>query len=309
MTLRAMTRMLLWGLAALLSLSAGAKARAAVPLCLKIETEARHQAGLRKLVVDQLAHHKTHRLAEEGCQGTLQVQLFHLAGVRYLTVRIDDQVPVRFTVTAKNQGERLARALARVLLHEPVYLAEDIQRYSGMQRAMHSMLQAGHNIWRLELMEAITSSGSGAAFASVLAFAATRGSGHYRIFARLYFGGSVGGTAAEDQKLRVLAGGDLGLTYEFLERALTSPYISAGLGVQLLHYEGRLSPEEAAPGSATAKGGTLSLRLGVRFFRATDFDLDLFALGYLPMFKTFDPDSELIDHYTPSVQLGIGVGF
>jgi len=119
----------------------------------------------------------------------------------------------------------------------------------------------------------------------------------------------VGGVGAQDRKLRVLAGGDLGLVYELFSRALTSPYVSAGLGAQLLRFEGRLRATDSALESATAKGGTLSLRLGVRFFRASDFDLDVFALGYLPLFKTFDPDSELIDSYTPSVQLGIGVGF
>ena len=117
----------------------------------------------------------------------------------------------------------------------------------------------------------------------------------------LYFGGSLGGTSGASQALRILAGGDLGLTYELFEHALTSPYVSAGFGAQLLHYEGRLQPEDTDLESALAKGGTLSLRLGVRFFRASDFELDIFALGYLPLFKTFDPDPELIDHYTPSV--------
>ena len=52
-----------------------------------------------------------------------------------------------------------------------------------------------------------------------------------------------------------------------------------------------------------------SLRVGARFFRASDFDLDVFVAGYLPLFSTNDPDSLLMDAYTPSAQLGLGVGF
>jgi len=53
-------------------------------------------------------------------------------------------------------------------------------------------------------------------------------------------------------------------------------------------------------------------RVGVRFLRTHDFDFDVFAGGYLPLFNTDDPDRPLFGEgglYTPSVQVGVGVGF
>jgi hypothetical protein len=80
--------------------------------------------------------------------------------------------------------------------------------------------------------------------------------------------------------------------------------------VQLLSFEGRMDPADAASVETAIKvGPVLSARAGVRLFRATSFDLDLFVAGHLPLFKTSDPDTLVIDRYTPSLQIGVGVGF
>ena len=46
-------------------------------------------------------------------------------------------------------------------------------------------------------------------------------------------------------------------------------------------------------------------------FRTCDFDLDLFAAGYLPMITAKETDRLLFadGRWTPSAQVGIGVGF
>ena len=294
----------------LLSLLSAAPAAAAIDLCVQVQAEAKQRQGLARLVRDALGHFLTHRQVTSGCPSRLQVELIQLAGVSYLIVRINREVPVRYTVKrAEDLAPRLTEALQRVLGQDPVYLAADIQRYSALQRAMHSVLKGGRNTWRVELFEAITSGGTNAAFASGGAFSVTRGSANWFVFARLYGGGSLGGTSGTNRALRLMVGGDLGLSYELLARSTITPYFSAGLGLQLLHYEGRLRATDRDLQDATAKGATVSLRAGLRFFRASDFDLDLFAAGYLPLFATDDPDSQLMDAYTPSLQLGLGVGF
>lgn len=285
-------------------------AAAAVEVCVQVSADKAHLAGLRKLVLDELGHHPTHQLVSGGCRSRLQVELFELAGASFLTARVNREIPVRFTLKRKEDlGQKVREALRRVLRHDPVYLSEDIQQYSAMQRAVHSVLKGGRNTWRLELFETMISAGEHPAFASGGAFLVTRGSANWHVFARLYAGGALGGTTGMNRALRIMAGGELGLSYEFLARSRTTPYVSTGLGVQVLHYEGRLSPEDRELEDATVKGGTLSLRAGVRFFRASDFDLDVFAAGYLPLFGTNDPDSLLMDSYTPSMQLGLGIGF
>ena len=43
--------------------------------------------------------------------------------------------------------------------------------------------------------------------------------------------------------------------------------------------------------------------------RVYGFDVDLFAQVQLPFYKTSDPDSPLVDAWTPYVMTGLGVGF
>lgn len=283
---------------------------AEVEVCVQISADKAHLAGLRKLVLDELGHHPSHRLVQQGCRSSLQVELFDLTGVTFLTARINREVPVRYTIKDKEDlGEKVREALQRVLKNDPVHLAEDIQSYSAMQRATHSVLKGGRNTWRVELFETIISGGGNAAFASGGAFMVTRGSTNWHVFARLYAAGALSGAVGLDRILRIMAGAELGLSYEFFARSRTTPYLSAGLGLQVLHYEGRLLPDQAELDDVTDKGGAFSLRAGWRFFRASDFDLDIFVAGFLPFFVTNDPDSLLMDSYTPSMQLGLGVGF
>ena len=246
---------------------------------------------------------------ERGCPSRLQVQLFRFEGARYLTLRINREVPVRFALKEPGDLEpRLVEAMRRVLGHDPVYLAQDIRQLSAMQRAARSVLRRGRNTWRFELFQLVNRSGAGAALATGGAFSVSRGSERWYLFARLYAGGSLDGGGAS-RSLRVLAGGDLGLAFEFLRRAVHSPYLSAGFGVQLLHFEGRLKQTDRELESATDVGAAFCLRAGGRLFRASNFELDLFVAGYLPLFVTRDVDSPLMDDYTPSGLLGLGVGF
>jgi len=290
--------------------AAAAGGAEAVPLCVSVSAAAKHRDGLSKLVLAQLAHHPSHAVAEEGCLSRLEVELFDLEGTFYLTARINQEVPIRFALkTIKELEEKLVEGLRRVLGHDPVYLARDVREMSALQRAAHDVLRRGRNTYRLELFEILIDSGDTVAFASGGGFTVTRGSRHWYVFARVYAGGALGADPDAGPVLRVTAGGELGLSYEFLSRALVTPYVSAGLGLQVLHFEGRLQKTDRDLLVVTDVGGAFSLRAGVRFFRASNFELDLFVAGYLPLFVTNDVDSPLMDTYTPGLQLGLGAGF
>lgn len=300
-----------WITLAVLAAVTGSGHAAPTPLCLEVDGGGGDDAGLRKLVTAELGRHlQSHRLVARGCRSTLQVQLYVVDGVRYLTVRIDRQVPVRDTYRDRAElGQKLSDAVALVLRHDPQHLERDPAEYSRLQRAVHSILRRGHNRYRLELFQVVARSGAGAVSVPGGALSFTRGADHWQVFGRLYFGGTPG-EAVEGRLLKIFAGGDAGLTFELSARANTSLYFSAGAGVQLLDFEGRLDPGDPDSLETVIRvGATLSGRAGVRLFRANDFDLDLFAIGYLPLFKTADPDSTLMDSYTPSLLLGLGVGF
>ncbi|HOX47431.1 MAG TPA: hypothetical protein PK668_27805 [Myxococcota bacterium] len=292
------------------------QARAQVPLCLEVERP-EEDAALRdfpRLVTEALAHHKSHAVVSEGCRAHLRVELFRVEGVLHLTARTDQQVPVRYEIQEpEDLPGRLADALSLVLHNEPAYLAEDVEHLSAVERLSRSIGQGGRNTWRVEMFEVLTRS-PGLAFATGGAIGMTRGSGHWQILARAYGAGSAERARGETRVLRGLAGADVGLAWESHAREDWTFYAGVSLGLQFLRFEGLLEQGagETSMESVNQVTGALGLRVGMRFFRTHDFDCDVFAMGYLPVTATDDKDVLLWGEgglYTPSLQLGLGVGF
>jgi hypothetical protein len=289
-------------------------ARAAIATCLTVEADdPKALPGFEKLVRVELARHPSHALAEAGCRVSLVVQLFSVGGSRQLTMRLDENVPIRFTIGKGDPlPDRVSEAMGLVLGNDPVTLAEDVTKLSAMERASHAMAVQGVNIWRFELFEAMYRTGSGTAFAPGGAFGVTRGAGHWQVLGRLYLAGWPNDPGDHRPILEVAAGADVGITYELSAMANATGYFSFGLGLQYMRFEGR----------ADALGGAIDTldefaphafgRVGVRMFRLYDFDFDVFAAGYLPMKATKQDGSYVFPEegrYTMSAQLGVGVGF
>ena len=288
--------------------------RAAVPTCLTVEADdPKAQPGLEKLVEIELARHPSHLLATEGCSVSLVVQLFRVGGERQLTARLDENVPIRFTIgKGGSLAERIEEALSLVLGNDPVTLAEDVTKLSAIERASHAMAVQGVNVWRFELYESAYRTGSGAAFAPGGAFGVSRGAGHWQVLGRLCFAGWPNDPEAGRPVLKIAAGADAGIGYEISAIANATFYLALGLGLQYVRFEGRVA----------ALGGELRAldsfaphafgRIGVRMFRLYDFDFDIFLAGYLPMKATAEEGSGVFPdrgRYTLSAQMGVGVGF
>jgi hypothetical protein len=287
---------------------------ASVGLCVQVDTEDEIKDGLFKLVLSEIGRHPSHNVVQYDCEVTLRVELFYLEKRRYLTVRIDREVPLRHEVSdSVALKEKLADSISIVLGNDPVHLAQDISQYSLVQRASHSVVKKGQNIWRIELYQTLSRGPDDLLFAPGGAIAITRGAGHWQVLARIYFGGWPGNLAENEVALRVSTGGDVGLTYEFSELSAATFYLSIGAGLQYLRYEGMVEVDnEKMEDHIDQVGVVLFSRLGVRFLRFLDFDCDLFATGYLPLFNTNETDGYLLGEdglYTPSIQIGIGVGF
>lgn len=278
------------------------QARSATKLCVEVRSEEKEVKNLRKLVLDELAHHPTHIRVDQVCDSVLKVEMFTVKGVHYLTARINQEVPVRHAFKDLEElDEKLSDALRQVLAHDPVYLADDITHYSAIKRAAHSILKRGNNIWRVEMFQGIARGGSNAAFSPGAAVTITRGADHWQVFTRIYFGGWPGEIADGQTVLRVNTGADAGLTYEFSRLGNTSLYASLGAGLHYLRYEDSIDVRNDF-------GPTLHARVGIRFLRIHDFDCDLFVAGYLPLHGA-DVDTRLDDFYPLGLQAGLGVGF
>lgn len=289
--------------------------QAQVPLCLQLRADSDEQAGLEKLVRSEIGHHPTHRLVETGCRSTLAVELFRAGKQRYLTARIDQEIPVRFELGLDEAlPDKLGQAISLALRNDPVYLAEDITRYSAVQRAFHGVLVGGHNAYRIELYQDVifVAGSSDVAFASGGAFSVTRGSGNWQVFARVFAAGWPDPVIDERNVLRVTSGANLGLTWEASALAATTFYASAGVGLSFLRFEGPDPDSPAERASINIVRPTLDARVGVRFFRLYDFDLDLWAGAKLPWWQSDHVDTKLFGEHgawTPSIQIGAGVGF
>jgi hypothetical protein len=288
-------------------------ARAEVSLCLQVKSDADDARGFDKLVRSEIARHPSHRLRAD-CESRLSAELFHLGATRYLTVRIDGEIPVRYAIADDAALElRLSDAISRVLRSDPAYLVEDPSRLSGTERLARSVLVRGHNRYRLALFETIVRTDTGSAFAPGFALEFARGADHVQVSARAGLAGSWSGVAGGERALRLLADFDVGFNYELSPRADTSAYAGLAAGLAMLRFEGRVEPGDATTlDRMSAIGGLLEFRVGARFFRLYDFDCDVFAIGALPLFATKDPDAQLFGDsgiYTPFAELGLAVGF
>ncbi len=285
-------------------------ASAQVPLCLSVEAPPAQRESFEKLVRAEVARHPTHTLVEADCRATLEVELIEVARALVLTARAGREVPVRYSVSdPRDLAERLGTAISLVLGNEPVYLSEDITHYNAFQRAAHSILRRGQNSYRLALFEVVGRSGEGAAFASGGAIEFARGSGHWQVFARIYCAGMAGDPVGRAMRLRLAAGGDVGLIFEFSALSDATFYLGAGLGLAYLRYDGLTDPGDPQTlDHRNDLGLAFHLRAGARLLRLNDFTLDLFAIGYLPAFGA-DPDTSLSRFYPLLGQAGVAVGF
>jgi hypothetical protein len=301
-------------LAALVLVAVPGMGSAAVATCLTVDVEdSGARPGFEKLVRVELARHPSHALATEACRVSLLVQLFKVGGSQQLTMRLDENVPVRFTIgKGDSLVERVAEAMSLVLGNDPTTLAEDITKLSTIERASHAMAVQGINIWRFELFESMYRTGSGTAFAPGGSFGVTRGAGHWQVLGRIYFSGWPNDPEEDRPVLKIAAGADVGITYELSAAANATGYFSFGLGLQFTRFEGRVAALGGEIDTLDSFAPHAFGRIGVRMFRLYDFDFDIFAAGYLPMKATRQEDSEVFPEkgrYTMSAQVGVGVGF
>ncbi len=300
-------------LALVFTLASG-DALAAVDVCVAVNSDGEDKEGFEKLVLSEIGRYPSHRVVDDGCRSKLAVDLFRVGKKRFLTARIDQEVPIRYEIAGDDTlAGKLRDALSLVFGNDPAHLAEDIGRYSLMQRASHSILKRGINIWRVELFQTLSRGGGRVLFAPGGAVAITRGADNWQVLARIYFAGWPGALQSLEPALRIATGGEVGLTYEFSAAAATTFYLSAGAGVQYLRHEGHVQYEGGISEEHIDEvGAILFARAGLRFLRIYDFDCDVFVTGYLPLFNTNEPDSLLFGDegmYTPSIQIGMGVGF
>jgi hypothetical protein len=287
-------------------------AEAGQTICLKTTAnEAADIAGFDKLVRTEIARHPSYTVVGKECDVTLNAELVRLDTLTYLTVRLDQQVPVRYEIKDKaTLLETLETAISLVLDNDPERLMADVSNYNRSRRLSHSILVAGHNYWGFETFESMMRTGRRTqSFVPGIAATARRGSDYWSVAVRLHLQGWLKDPTPAAPVLKVDAGLDAALNYEFLNRANTSPYVGLGFGIQYFRLEGVIEETGVYESNDEVMPVVLG-RLGVRLLRLYDVNVDIFATAFLPCMTT-GGGGVLFDHreYTPIIQMGAGVGF
>jgi hypothetical protein len=302
----------------LLTLLAGVLLLLARPAAAQLRTcvtvEAGKEAGktdgdaFTRLVKSELDRHPTHRAATEDCQAELTVELIDVGaqGERWVTGRINTQVPYREKVGADGIGPAVQRLLTVLLNNDPLILtgpeSNTWLRRQGRALERRSVMHFGGELYQLAARL-----GGGFVTLPGLAFTARREVSALHVGARLGGAFNVGN---EPGRLHLQAQFDAQV-----EAALyaspnenTSLFASALLGLVHTRFEGPAPFDgPGVTGSASSTGLSLGLRGGVETLRTSDVHLLAFLQLAAPAFVSRDADHGVVDQWVPTLALGAGV--
>jgi hypothetical protein len=301
----------LLGLAAAAILTAGAgTARAQLRTCVEIASAPAPTDALLRLVRDEIDRHPTHRAATTDCQGYLSIELldFGAEGGKWLTGRLDTQVPSRERIGADGIPPAVERLLTIVLHNDPLVLRgpESTSWLMRQERAfrLHSTTHYG-----LETYELVTPVGAPLGALPGVALALRREIDQVSIGVRLAGAFNPGAEPAA-LALRMQFDAQVEAAFYFRPVESVSLFASALVGLVYQRFEGPAPLDgPGATGVATTDGLAVGLRAGVEALRTTDLRLVAFLDLEAPTFVSRDPDHQVVDQWAPSAALGIGVLF
>jgi hypothetical protein len=301
----------LLGLAAAANLTAAAgTAQAQLRTCVEIASAPAPTDALLRLVRDEIDRHPTHRAATTDCQGYLSIELldFGAEGGKWLTGRLDTQVPSRERIGADGIAPAVERLLTIVLHNDPLVLRgpESTSWLMRQERAfrLHSTTHYG-----LETYELVTPVGAPLGALPGVALALRREIDQVSIGVRLAGAFNPGAEPAA-LALRMQFDAQVEAAFYFRPVESISLFASALVGLVYQRFEGPAPLDgPGATGVATTDGLAVGVRAGVEALRTTDLRLVAFLDLEAPTFVSRDPDHQVVDQWAPSAALGIGVLF
>ncbi len=284
-----------------------AEAQSTTRTCVEVVTRQTDAVELRRLVMDELDRHKTHRAAEGDCESYLRVEIIALDVGRYVTARMNSEVPHRERVEGEDLAPAISRALRVVLHNDPVRLRGP--RQEDVFRASVRALRDGQFLYGAEAFQVVGVVDGEVSSAPGLAFVLRREVLAWHLAARLSFAHRLDGDP-EQLALTGHAGLQLQVAWFPWYSGDTSAYVGGLLGVDHVRFEGPaplLGPRDTATFSKTGFG--LGVRTGVEFFRTTTGRLDIFAQAVLPAYAATDEDAGVVDTWVPTFTVGAGMLF
>jgi hypothetical protein len=279
----------------------GAATASPTETCVKVHAATDVEA-LRKLVAVELDRHPTHRSTEGACQSHLRVELLTIGSERYVTVRINSQVPHREQVR-EDLATAVADALTVILHNDPVRLRGP-RNPNWMRRQLDALRQgrtaAGAEIYQVGLWhEGEVQSLPG------VALTVRRELADWQLGARLGFATALGDTTGQAVARHGLL--QLGVNWYFGDGDVAT-YVGTLAGMDYQQFEG-VSAFDGRQKTYSKVGFAVGGRFGVELLRTTRGRLDLFGQVVLPAFSSTDEDEGVVDGWFPTGSLGVGMLF
>ncbi len=290
---------------ALSALLASASAQARTRVCVHVRASDAEAAALRRLVMSELNRHTTHQAADRACESRLSVELVELGSERYLTGRLDDEVPHREVVATGKTAQAVERLLTVVLHNDPRRLYGP-ERDDWIGRTRAAFLLHGTTHFGLELGQTIAIVDGEAQTLPGAALSARREVDRVHVGVRIG-AASVQGDARPRLRLSQQFVAQLELALYSSSEADTAFFGALTSGLEYQRYEATV--EDAVLGrrveSAALMGLSFGVRGGLELLRTSHVRFQVFAQLLLPTFVARD-DRALVDQWTPTASLGVG---
>jgi hypothetical protein len=301
------TRGVLGLLAGALMVMVASPAAAQLRTCVRVEAGKTDPQALTKLVKSELDRHATHRAVDQDCQGYLTVELLDLgSGERWVTGRINTQVPFREKVGADGIGPAVQRLLAVVLNNDPLILqgpeSNTWLRRQGRALERRSVMHVGAEVYELAAR-------IGGSFDALPGVAITA----RREVSALHVGARIAGAfnpegRAEQLHIQAQVDAQVEAALYLSPAENTSLFASALLGLSHIRVEGPATFDGPGATATTSTSGlSFGLRAGVETLRTADVHILMFLQATLPAFVNDDPDHGVVDQWVPSAGIGAGI--
>ncbi len=270
-----------------------------------VEVIAAEADPLRQLLIDELGRHRSHQFVEERCLSHLRVELISFSEQRYLTGRINAQVPHRDEIAGSHYPKAVDKLL-RVLHHNhPVRLRGP---RGGWLRKKMQALKKGRNLYALEFFQLLSDLEGQFQSLPGLAFGIRRELDSWHLGGRFAYAGRW--EKSEHLQLRGHLSAQLHLVRFLSSLSRSSLYLGGSLGLEHQRFRGPIHLEGESGREDFSKTGLgAGLRLGWEGFRLSTTRVDLFCQAQLPLFKAKDEEAWVIDAWAPSLGLGMGLLF
>ena len=282
---------------------------AGIATCLTVNVDQSiDKEKFRKIVASEIKRHPTHELVDKECETSMNADFFKFENSYQLTLQMKGTVPLRYSLASISElDHNLSKGVSLLLQNEPVHLRKHIATYAKTQRAYHNLRKNGITMKSIEIFQNNISLDQKVISSPGLSLGVSKGDDYWHIFSRFYITGLANKAVTREPSLKMSAGVEAGLLYEFFLKDMWSPWVSGAFGIQNLQFEQK-SEDFSRLSTMSKSGATIGFYTGIKLFRWNTFNYDIYAGIILPLFSTEEVDSDIFDvgegFYTPSLQFG-----